>query len=193
MDTGSLIPNLAKSCVTEYDTMTKLHKFAPRTLTERDVMGSGPVSDLKRDVVYSVILSVVGLSLLFYVGTPLVPLENIEAINRTITTILGLLFPVLAIIYAFAFRDDNRAIKELKRIGKFDDVLSIFTLSIASIGVVWIYTFGITVFEIHTLFKWQVQTVFAFTAIFAFVFVILRLWRCLQIFVLLNKAIRANE
>jgi hypothetical protein len=156
-------------------------------------MGSGPVSDLRRDVVYSVVLSVAGLSLLFYVGTPLVALENIDAINRTITTILGLLFPVLAIIYAFAFRDDNRAIKELKRIGKFDDVLTIFTLSMATIGLVWIYTFGITVFEIHMLFQWQIKAVFAFSVIFSFVFVILRLWRCLQIFILLNKAIRANE
>lgn len=156
-------------------------------------MGSGPVSDLARDVVYTVVLSVAGLSLLFYAGTPLVALENIEAINRTITTILGLLFPVLAIIYAFAFRDDNRAIKELKRIGKFDEVLSIFTISIASIGAVWIYTFSITVFEVHTLFQERIQILFAFTAIFAFLFVILRLWRCLQIFVLLNKAIRANE
>jgi hypothetical protein len=179
--------------VTESDTMTKIHKFTPRALAERDVMGSGPVSDLTRDIVYSVILSVAGLLSLFYVGTPLVALDNIDAINRTITTILGLLFPVLAIIYAFAFRDDNRAIKELKRIGKFDEVIWIFTISIASIGAVWIYTFSITVFEIHTLFQWQVQSVFAFTAIFAFFFVILRLWRCLQIFVLLNKAIRANE
>jgi len=156
-------------------------------------MGSDPVSDLTRDIIYSIILSVAGLSFLFYVGTPLVALENIDAINRTITTILGLLFPVLAIIYAFAFRDDNRAIKELKRIGKFDEVLSIFTISIASIGAVWIYTFSITVFEIHTLFQARTQNLFAFTAIFAFIFVILRLWRCLQIFVLLNKAIRANE
>ena len=177
----------------ESNTMTKLHKFTLRILTERDVMDSGSVSDLARDVVYSVVLSVAGLSLLFYVGTPLVALENIDAINRTITTILGLLFPVLAIIYAFAFRDDNRAIKELKRIGKFDEVLSIFTISIASIGAVWIYTFSITVFELHTLFQARIQALFAFTAIFAFVFVILRLWRCLQIFVLLNKAIRANE
>lgn len=173
--------------------MTKIHKLTPRVLAERDVIGSGPVSDLTRDIVYSVILSLAGLLFLFYVGTPLVALDNIDAINRTITTILGLLFPVLAIIYAFAFRDDNRAIKELKRIGKFDEVISIFTISIASIGAVWIYTFSITVFEIHTLFQWQVQSVFAFTAIFAFFFVILRLWRCLQIFVLLNKAIRANE
>lgn len=173
--------------------MTKIHKLTPRVLAERDVIGSGPVSDLTRDIVYSVVLSVAGLLLLFYVGTPLVALDNIDAINRTITTILGLLFPVLAIIYAFAFRDDNRAIKELKRIGKFDEVIWIFTISIASIGAVWIYTFSITVFEIHTLFQWQVQSVFAFTAIFAFFFVILRLWRCLQIFVLLNKAIRANE
>ena len=156
-------------------------------------MGSGPIGDLTRDVVYSVVLSVAGLSLLFFAGIPLIALENIDAINRTITTILGLLFPVLAIIYAFAFRDDNRAIKELKRIGKFDEVLSIFTISIASIGAVWIYTFSITVFEIHTLFQQRIQVLFAFTAIFAFIFVILRLWRCLQIFVLLNKAIRANE
>lgn len=190
---GSLIPALARNSVNESDTMTKLHKFTPRTLVERRFMGSDPVSDLTRDIIYSIILSVAGLSFLFYVGTPLVALENIDAINRTITTILGLLFPVLAIIYAFAFRDDNRAIKELKRIGKFDEVLSIFTISIASIGAVWIYTFSITVFEIHTLFQARTQNLFAFTAIFAFIFVILRLWRCLQIFVLLNKAIRANE
>lgn len=156
-------------------------------------MGSGPVSDLTKDVIYSIVLSVAGLLLLFYVGTPLVALENIDAINRTITTILGLLFPVLAIIYAFAFRDNNRAIKELKRIGKFDEVLSIFTISIASIGAVWIYTFSITVFEIHRLFQARIQVLFAFTAIFAFIFVIRRLWQCLQIFVLLNKAIQANE
>jgi hypothetical protein len=173
--------------------MKKLHNFTPSTLKERDVMGSGPIGDLTRDVAYSVVLSVAGLSLLFFAGIPLIALENIDAINRTITTILGLLFPVLAIIYAFAFRDDNRAIKELKRIGKFDEVLSIFTISIASIGAVWIYTFSITVFEIHTLFQERIQVLFAFTAIFAFIFVILRLWRCLQIFVLLNKAIRANE
>ena len=100
MDTGSLTPVLAKSCVIESNTMTKLHELTLRTLTERDVMGSTPVSDLKKDVVYSIILSVAGLSLLFYVGTPLVALENIDAINRTITTILGLLFPVLAIIWS---------------------------------------------------------------------------------------------
>ncbi|RQG98184.1 hypothetical protein EA472_18650 [Natrarchaeobius oligotrophus] len=99
----------------------------------------------------------------------------------------------MAIVYTFGFRDDNRAIKELKRVGKFDDVVTIFTLSIASIGAIWIFTFAITVFEIHTLFSWEIQSVFAFTAIFAFIFVILRLWRCFQIFVLLNKAIKANE
>ncbi|WP_193494201.1 hypothetical protein [Haloferax gibbonsii] len=156
-------------------------------------MGSGPVGDLKRDVVYAFVFSVAGLSMLYYAGIPLVALRNIDAINRTITTILGLLFPVLAIVYTFGFRDDNRAIKELKRIGRFDDVLTIFTMSIASIGAVWIYTFSITVFQIHTLFGWWIQVAFSFTAIFAFIFVILRLWRCLQIFILLNKAIKANE
>jgi SNF family Na+-dependent transporter len=156
-------------------------------------MGSGPVGDLKKDVLYSLFLSIVVLSMLFFISTPLVALENIDAINRTITTILGLLFPVLAIIYTFGFRDENEAIRELKRVGKFEDVVTIFTLSIASIGVIWIYTFSITVFQIHEIFNADIQSVFAYTAIFAFVFVIFRLWRCFQIFFLLNRAIRTNE
>lgn len=156
-------------------------------------MGSGPAGDLKRDIVYSVLIAIAGSLMSFFVGTPLVALENIDAINRTITTILGLLFPVLAIVYSFGFRDENEAIKELKQVGKFDEVVTIFTLSMASIGAIWIYTFGISVFQIHQLFDFEFQLVFAYTAIFTFIFVILRLWRCFQIFLLLNKAIKANE
>jgi hypothetical protein len=173
--------------------MTKFHKLGPGILTEGEIMGSGPVGDLKRDVAYSFIIAIAGSSMLFFVGTPLIALENIDAINRTITTILGLLFPVLAIVYTFGFRDENKAIKELKQVEKFDEVVTIFTLSVASIGAIWIYTFSISVFQLHQLFNFEVQMVFAYTAIFAFIFVILRLWRCFQIFLLLNKAIKANE
>ena len=173
--------------------MTRFHKLGPSTLTERDFMGSGPFGDLKRDIAYSFILAIAGSTILFFMGTPLVALENIDAINRTITTILGLLFPVLAIVYTFGFRDDNKAIRELKQVGIFDDIVTIFTLSIASIGAIWIYSFTISVFQLHELFNSGVKLVFAYTAIFAFMFVILRLWRCFQIFLLLNKAIKANE
>jgi hypothetical protein len=173
--------------------MKTFQKLGPTILTESDFMGSGPVGDLKRDSLYAIILSVAASTGLYFAGIPLIALENIDAINRTITTILGLLFPVLAIIYTFGFRDENPAIKELKRIGKFDEVVSVFTISIAVIGLVWIFTFSITVFELHELFGNTVQLIFAFTAILSFFFVILRLWRCFQIFVLLNKAIKANE
>jgi len=156
-------------------------------------MGSGPVGDLKRDTLYALVLSVAASAGLYFAGIPLIALENIDAINRTITTILGLLFPVLAIVYTFGFRDENPAIKELKRIGKFDDVVSVFTISITVILLVWIYTFSITVFELHTLFGETVQILFSFLAVLSFFFVILRLWRCFQIFALLNKAIKANE
>jgi len=173
--------------------MKAFQKLGPTILTESDFMGSGPVGDLKRDSLYALILSVAASAGLYLAGVPLVALENIDAINRTITTILGLLFPVLAIIYTFGFRDENPAIKELKRIGKFDEVVSVFTISIAVIGAVWIHTFSITVFELHSLFGNTVQLIFSFTAVLSFFFVILRLWRCLQIFVLLNKAIKDNE
>ncbi|GGN91779.1 hypothetical protein [Haloarcula pellucida] len=173
--------------------MKKFQEFGPAILTEREFIGSGPVGDLKRDTLYAVVLSVAASAGLYFVGIPLIALENIDAVNRTITTILGLLFPVLAIIYTFGFRDENPAIKELKRVGKFDEVISVFTISIAIIGLTWIYTFSITVFELHTLFGSTAKLAFAYTAVLAFFFVILRLWRCFQIFVLLNKAIRANE
>lgn len=173
--------------------MKGLRRVSPTILTEGELMGTGPINDLARDTVYALICSIVAISGLIYAGTPLIPLDNIDAINRTITTILGLLFPVLAIIYTFGFRDDNSAIMELKRIGKFDDIVSIFTISIASIGVVWIYTFSITVFEIYTLFGEYIQILFAYITTAAFIFVILRVWRCFQIFLLLEKAINANE
>lgn len=155
--------------------------------------GPGPVGDLKKDVFYSIILSIPSFSGLFLVGMALVSINNIDAINNTVTTILGLLFPVLAIVYTFGFRDENPAIKELKRIGKFDDVVSVFTISISGIGLVWIYTFTITVFELETIGGRFLQFTFAYLAVVAFFFVILRLWRCFQIFILLNKAIQSNE
>jgi hypothetical protein len=173
--------------------MKRFQELGPAFLMEGNLMESGPLGDLKRDTAYALVLSVAASAGLYFIGTPLIALENIDAINRTITTILGLLFPVLAIVYTFGFRDENPAIKELKRIGKFDEVVSVFTISIAVIGFVWIYTFTMTVFEIHNLFGEMVQIGFAYTAILAFIFVILRLWRCFQIFVLLNKAIKSNE
>lgn len=173
--------------------MKIFQELGPAILRDVDFMGSGPVRDLKRDTVYALVLSIAFSSVLYFIGIPLIALENIDAINRTITTILGLLFPVLAIIYTFGFRDENPAMKELKRLGKFGEVVSVFTISISAIGIVWVYTFSITVFEIPNLFGHTIQLTFAFTAIFAFFFVILRLWRCFQIFVLLNKAVQANE
>lgn len=157
-------------------------------------MTSEPVKRLRRDIALSLLLGVVLFAILYFLNSPTVVLDKINILNSTTTTALGILFTVLAIIYTFESQfEDNRAVKILKSEGKYDDISEIFVLSVASIGVIWIITFSLAFTQIHKAFGDTVIQAFSLIVIIGFILLILRLYRCFWIFVLLNRAIKAQE
>lgn len=157
-------------------------------------MSSEPVKKLRRDII-TVFISGIGLlAVLHILNDPTIVLDNINVLNSTVTTALGILFTVLAIVYTFESQfEDNRAVKILKRHGKYDDISEIFILSVAAIGVVWIYTFSLSITQIHSSFGSTSNLILSYFVIVGFVLLILRLYRCFHIFVLLNRAVKGQE
>jgi hypothetical protein len=157
-------------------------------------MSSEPVKRVKRDVIIAIIFGIVLFASLYYLNDPITILDNISVLNSTTTTALGILFTVLAIIYTFESQfENNRAVKILKKQGKYDDISEVFVLSVATIGVIWIFTFTLSITQIYKPFGANITLFFAFLVIVGFLLLILRLYRCFRIFVLLNKAVKAQE
>lgn len=157
-------------------------------------MPSSPIDKLKQGVFISVVISIVVTAAFVVIGEPTIVLENITVFNSTVTTVLGLLFTVLAIIYTFESQfESNRAIKQLKYKGEYKNITRIFFLSVATVGIVWLYTFTLAVFQIHGLVGRTGDLILSFMSIFGYILLIERLLRCFWIFVLLNRAVKANE
>lgn len=116
-------------------------------------MSSEPVKRVKRDVIIAIIFGIVLFASLYYLNDPITILDNISVLNSTTTTALGILFTVLAIIYTFESQfENNRAVKILKKQGKYDDISEVFVLSVATIGVIWIFTFTLSITQIYKPF-----------------------------------------
>lgn len=159
-------------------------------------MGSAPVARLKRDIVVSVALAVLITGALAIIGTPATVLENIDTFNGSVTTLLGLLFTVLALIYTFESQfESNTAVKKLKESETYSDITRVFFLSVAVIGVVWVYTFTLAIFRPRGPVSpgLGLNFVLSFVAIVGYVLLVARLWRCFRIFVLLNRAVKRTE
>lgn len=157
-------------------------------------MTSEPVARLRRDILYAVIAAGVLFGILFVLNDPTIMLDNISVLNSTTTTALGILFTVLAIIYTFESQfEDNRAVKILKKQGNYDDISEVFVLSVATIGVIWLFTFSLSITRIHEPFGTNITWFFTYLVIVGFVLLVLRLYRCFHIFVLLNRAVKAQE
>jgi hypothetical protein len=157
-------------------------------------MGSSPADKLRQRAVISGVIAIVVYTILWFIGSPTAILQRIGLFNSTVTTIFGLLFTILAIIYTFESQfKSNRAMKILKDRGKYSDIIQIFYLSVATIGFIWLYTFTIAIFRIHELVGRNVALILSFFAIFGYVLLIERLSSCFYIFVLLNRAIKSNE
>jgi len=157
-------------------------------------MTSEPVARLRRDVLYAFVAAGILFGVLFFLNEPTIMLDNISVLNSTTTTALGILFTVLAIIYTFESQfEDNRAVKILKEQGEYHNISEIFVLSVGIIGIIWIFTFSLSITQIHKLFGVYVSQFLAYLVIVAFFLLILRLYRCFRIFVLLNRAVKAQE
>lgn len=157
-------------------------------------MTNPELDNLLKDSILAIMLSLITLVAFLLLGDITVIFKNIEVFNSTITTLLGLLFAILAILYTFESQfQESRAIQILKSNDQFIDVIRIFHYTVGVIGLVWIYTFSLTIFDFHSGMGKKAQAVFGFTMIFGFYVVIVRLIRCYWIFILLNRAIRRNE
>lgn len=157
-------------------------------------MISTPVTKLGIDVIGSFILAGILFFILHYVNDPTVVLQNMESFTSTTTTALGLLFTILAIIYTFESQfENNSAVRILRQRGQYQDIIEIFVLSVATIGIIWIVTFGLTITEPYSPYGYTIQSIFAYVVIVGFILLIARLRRCFWIFVLLNRAIDAQD
>lgn len=145
---------------------------------------------LQKDILVALVTAVFLFASLTYSGMGNIILQSIEAFNSTITTLLGLLFTILAIIYTFESQfEDNKAVKVLKETDQYVDIIKIFFYTVAVLGIVWLYTFTLTIFGIHSHLGNGVQLSISFLGIWGFFAVIFRLWRCFWIFVKLNDAV----
>lgn len=157
-------------------------------------MSSEPEEDLTKDILLAFILSIFIFIILHFLNDSTIVLDNIDTLNSTTTTALGILFTVLAIIYTFESQfEENRAVKILKNEGKYQDISEVFVLSVAIIGVVWIFTFTISITQIYEAFGPNLAMIFAYFVLVGFLLLIIRLYRCFKIFVLLNRAVKAQE
>ncbi|WP_435065639.1 hypothetical protein [Halobaculum sp. EA56] len=155
---------------------------------------SSPKKELRKDILISVVISIIVFGILYWAGHPRIVVKNIGPFNSTITTVLGLLFTVLAIVYTFESQfEKNRAVKKLKTQGHYKDITQVFFLSVAIIGVVWIYTFTVTVFAVESFFNSTLGLILGYLAVLSFIVVIFRVVRCFWVFVLLNKAVKSSE
>lgn len=94
-------------------------------------MGSSPTEKLRRRAVISGIVAIAISGILHVAGEPTIILQRINLFNSTVTTIFGLLFTILAIIYTFESQfKSNRAMRILKHQGKYADIIRIFYLSV---------------------------------------------------------------
>lgn len=158
-------------------------------------MASTPTNKLARDVGVSIALALVITGVLVSIGKPVVVLSNIDTFNSSVTTLLGLLFTLLALVYTFESQfESNTAVKRLKARGTYSDIPRVFFLSVAAIGAVWIYTFTLTIFQARGPVSsgWG-NLILSFVAIVGYVLLIARLWRCFRVFVLLNRAVKRTE
>jgi hypothetical protein len=157
-------------------------------------MGSSPTEKLKFRAAVSAVIAVVISALLYAIGNPTIILQQIKLFNSTVTTIFGLLFTILAIVYTFESQfESNRAMKILKNQGKYSDIIEIFYLAVAVIGLIWLYTFTIAVFQVQNFAGENLDLLLSFLSIFGYVLLIERLSSCFYIFVLLDQAIKSTE
>lgn len=143
--------------------------------------------NINREIVLTALLSIFLFLSIIYFGDYRTIFENLDIFNTTVTTILGLLFAILAILYTFESQlAENEAVKELKELGKYRDIVKVFYVSVGLIGIVWIFTFALSLFEIYGWFGTKVSYTLLFFTILGFVVVIMRLIRCFLVFYLFN-------
>lgn len=157
-------------------------------------MASSPTEKLKRRAVVSAAIAVAISALLYAIGKPTIVLQQVNLFNSTVTTIFGLLFTFLAIIYTFESQfESNRAMKILKKQEKYSDIIKIFYLAVAVIGLIWLYTFTIALFQVQKFVGPNLDLLLSFLSVFGYVLLIERLSSCFYIFVLLDRAIKSTD
>lgn len=157
-------------------------------------MPNSEVVKLRNDILISLLGSILLFAILFPYGYSTVVLDSIEAFNSTVTTLVGLMFTLLAVIYTFEEQfSQNRAVRILKKNNQFVDIIRRFFYAVSVLGVVWIYTFFFTIFPIHNTAGRATTLTIAFFGIWGFFAVVIRLWRCFDIFVKLNNVVRAHD
>lgn len=156
---------------------------------------STPQSEkLRLDILESLVGGGAIFAVLYVFASPTVVLDNISAFNSTVSTLFGLLFTVLAIVYTFESEfKENKAVRVLRSNDQYIDIISIFFYTVAVIGGVWVFTFSLTIFNVHSQLGQTIQRILSFIAISCFLAVIIRLWRCFSVFILLNRAVREHE
>lgn len=154
-------------------------------------MANTEKKNLFKDLGISVVLSLITFSVLFYTDRATIVLDSMETFNSTITTLLGLLFAILALLYTFEaqFRD-SKAVQILRKNDQFIDIIRIFYYTVGVLGLVWVYTFTLAIFGFHSELGEVSQLIISFGLILGFFAVLIRLWRCYWIFVRLNRAVR---
>jgi len=157
-------------------------------------MTENPSSELKKDFIYGLLVAILAFAIAYIYGISTNILDNVDVFHSTVTTLLGLLFTILAIVYTFESQfKENRAVKILVENNQFFDVIQIFFHTVVVLSVVWLFTFILTVFELYLFLPNMVVEVLSLFAFVSFAVVIIRLWRCLEIFILLDRAVRKNS
>lgn len=157
-------------------------------------MGSESLVKLKIDIAMAAFISVVVYGVLFIFNQELSILKSISTLTSTFTTILGVLFTVLAIIYTFESTfEENPAVVILKDKGKYRNVTGVFVYSVITIFFIWIYVFSLSIFPLHKSIGYVGQAVVSMTLVYCFILVVMRVFRCFYIFKLLEDAIKHTE
>lgn len=121
--------------------------------------------------------------------------EDFGLLISLLGVILGVLFTVLTILYAFEDNlSENVAFKELKAAGAYQQIYSIFTDSIAIIffGLI-ILLIANFVKEIVNLNTLTVQYLFFASITFVITISIIRAYRCIFVYSLLQKVISKHK
>lgn len=156
-------------------------------------MKKNPENRLKIDIGVGIATSTLATLILCIFNNPILSF-NFSAFGKTITTVLGILFTVLAILYTFESQfENNRAVKMMKDNGTYENVLNIFFYSVSAIGIVWLYTFPMMIFNIQPAIGWRITAFITGLEIGGFVIVVLRLIRCYSIFLRFNRAMRESR
>lgn len=131
------------------------------------------------------------LFILYYFNTPI--LVNISFINTLVNLLIALLTiltTILAILYAITdFIKDNLYIKELKRVGLYDQIFDRFIDSIKSIFVCLIIALCVLLVHVDS-FSNIIRFLFSIITLTILFFCLLRTYRCFKVFNVLHGLVK---